>query len=88
MTRLGSRVLRTTGTTLRKTLFGAMATFLVLSATSTVATASHDLSVHGAGVDDNTVYQGQLFTIVNGGVKMYRRGGVKMYCGLGGSLSP
>ena len=25
---------------------------------------------------------------VNGGVKMYRRGGVKMYCGLGGSLSP
>ena len=24
---------------------------------------------------------------VNGGVKMYRRGGVKMYCGLG-SLSP
>ena len=26
--------------------------------------------------------------IVNGGVKMYRRGGVKMYCGLGGSLSP
>ena len=63
MTRSGSRVLRTTGTTLRKTLFGAMATFLVLSATSTVATASHDLSVHGAGVDDNTVYQGQLFTM-------------------------
>ena len=25
---------------------------------------------------------------VNGGVKMYRRGGVKMYCELGGSLSP
>ena len=25
---------------------------------------------------------------VNGGVKMYRRGGVKMYQGLGGSLSP
>ncbi len=25
---------------------------------------------------------------VNGVVKMYRRGGVKMYCGLGGSLSP
>ena len=26
--------------------------------------------------------------VVNGGVKMYRRGGVKMYCGLGGILSP
>ena len=25
---------------------------------------------------------------VNGGGNMYRRGGVKMYCGLGGSLSP
>ena len=25
---------------------------------------------------------------VNGGVKMYRRGGVKMYCGLGGRLVP
>ncbi len=25
---------------------------------------------------------------VNGGVKMYRRGGVEMYCGPGGSLSP
>ena len=33
---------------------------------------------------------GQRWTVarVNGGVKMYRRGGVKMYCGLGGSLSP
>ena len=30
----------------------------------------------------------RLATGVNGGVKMYRRGGVKMYCGLGGSLSP
>ena len=26
--------------------------------------------------------------VVNGGVKMYRRGGVKTYQGLGGSLSP
>ena len=30
----------------------------------------------------------RLLEAVNGGVKMYRRGGVKMYCGLGGSLSP
>ena len=27
-------------------------------------------------------------SLVNGGAKMCRRGGVKMYCGLGGSLSP
>ena len=33
------------------------------------------------------VYENHLLS-VNGGVKMYRRGGVKMYCGLGGSLSP
>ena len=39
--------------------------------------------VAGAGADG----PGAL-ALVNGGVKMYRRGGVKMYCGLGGSLSP
>ena len=37
------------------------------------------------GIHDNMKTAVQT---VNGGVKMYRRGGVKMYCGLGGSLSP
>ena len=41
-------------------------------------------------VDDagEPVQLGPPHRLVNGGVKMYRRGGVKMYCGLGGSLSP
>ena len=34
------------------------------------------------------VYLGDPAIAVNGGVKMYRRGGVKTYQGLGGSLSP
>ena len=36
----------------------------------------------------DTVFQHYERVCVNGGVKMYRRGGVKTYQGLGGSLSP
>ena len=34
------------------------------------------------------VVSGLRGSAVNGGVKMYQRGGVKMYCGLGFRLSP
>ena len=41
-------------------------------------------SANGSPVGDN---QNSLTAGVNGGVKMYRRGGAKMSHGLGGSLS-
>ena len=50
--------------------------------------ASRGGDYEGQGMDYWPNYSTIDARSVNGGVKMYRRGGVKMYCGLGGSLSP
>ena len=61
----------------------AMAMFGVVPREERSAEGDRGGDVVEAAREAGVVLQG-----VNGGVKMYRRGGVKTYQGLGGSLSP